>query len=150
MSCRSSRRCSRAADHTIDGAPLTVQPISIAYVQLDGVPLGRSQMPFFAWYGDMDLVGHLWRVAGLGCATAELTFHPPVTLAERGSRKALAEHCFAVVTQGVAASLAGRGRPPHMTAETTRVLAPRTDTEPQQDLSNHTVLDRAPPDVRVH
>ena len=97
-----------AADRTIDGEPLTVQPVSLAYTRLDGIPIGRGRIPFFAWYGDMDLGAHLWRVAGLGHTSIELTFHPPVTLAALGSRKALAAHCHAVVAGGVAASLAGR------------------------------------------
>jgi 1-acyl-sn-glycerol-3-phosphate acyltransferase len=136
------------ADREVGGVPLTVQPISLAYVQLDGAPLGRALMPFFAWYGDMSLAAHLWRVAGLGHATIELTFHPPVTLAELGSRKALALHCEAVVARGVAASLAGRRAPPHMTTQAG--AAPKsTAIIPQQDPSNHTVLDRAPTDARV-
>ena len=96
------------ADRTVNGEPLTVQPVSLAYTRLDGVPIGRNRMPCFAWYGDMTLGGHLWCVAGLGRATIELTFHPPVSLAALGSRKALAAHCEAAVASGVAASLAGR------------------------------------------
>jgi 1-acyl-sn-glycerol-3-phosphate acyltransferase len=105
------------ADREIDGRPLTVQPVSLAYTKLDGLPIGRARIPFFAWYGDMDLAGHLWRVAGLGRTTIELTFHPPVSLAQLGSRKALAAHCHAAVASGVAASLAGRRPAPHMTSE---------------------------------
>ena len=37
------------------GKPLTVQPISVAYTRLDGMPLGRFYRPFFAWYGDMEI-----------------------------------------------------------------------------------------------
>ena len=43
-----------------------VQPVSIAYTRLDGMPMGRSFRPFFAWYGDMALAPHLWRMLGLG------------------------------------------------------------------------------------
>ena len=31
--------------------PIAVQPVSIAYTRLDGMPLGRLLRPFFAWYG---------------------------------------------------------------------------------------------------
>lgn len=97
-----------AADYAKDGVPLVVQPVSVAYVRLDGIPLGRFYRPFFAWYGDMDLAPHLWTVLGLGKATVAITFHPPISLAACGSRKALAEHCHRVVSRGVAAALAGR------------------------------------------
>ncbi|MDE1902762.1 MAG: 1-acyl-sn-glycerol-3-phosphate acyltransferase, partial [Alphaproteobacteria bacterium] len=50
-----------------DGAgDIAVQPVSVAYLRLDGMPLGRSYRPLFAWYGDMDLAPHLWSVLGLG------------------------------------------------------------------------------------
>jgi 1-acyl-sn-glycerol-3-phosphate acyltransferase len=88
--------------------PLTIQPVSIAYVRLNGMPIGRSLRPFLAWYGDMELVDHLWHVAGLGRITVAVEFHPPVTLAQFGSRKALSEHCQRAVAEGVAVALAGR------------------------------------------
>lgn len=88
--------------------PLTIQPVSLAYVRLNGMPIGRSLRPYFAWYGDMDLVSHLWRVAGLGRIAVVLEFHPPVTLAEFASRKGLSEHCQRMVAEGVAAAIFGR------------------------------------------
>ncbi len=32
-----------------------VQPVSVSYVGLYGLPMGREMRPLFAWYGDMDL-----------------------------------------------------------------------------------------------
>jgi 1-acyl-sn-glycerol-3-phosphate acyltransferase len=97
-----------AADLVIDGRPLAVQPVSIAYAALDGIPIGRAFRPFFAWYGDMMLASHLWRMAGLGTTTVAIHFHPPITVAECGSRKALARVAQAAVAGGVAALLSGR------------------------------------------
>jgi 1-acyl-sn-glycerol-3-phosphate acyltransferase len=88
--------------------PLTVQPISIAYTMLDGLPLGRYLRPFFAWYGEMDMVSHLWQWAGLGRLTVVVRFHDPVTIDQFGSRKALSEYCYDVVSRGLAEALAGR------------------------------------------
>ena len=34
---------------------LIVQPVSIAYVRLNGLPVGHGLRPLFAWYGDMEL-----------------------------------------------------------------------------------------------
>jgi hypothetical protein len=37
-----------------------------------------------------------------------VNFHEPVSLAEFADRKALAEHCFKIVNEGVSASNSGR------------------------------------------
>ncbi len=91
------------------GRPLSVQPVSIAYTRLDGVAMGRYLRPFFAWFGDMEMLGHLWHAAGLGRVTVVVEFHQPVTIDEFDSRKAMAAHCGQAVAAGVAAALAGRG-----------------------------------------
>lgn len=96
------------ANYTGTHGPLAVQPVSIAYVRLDGMPLGRAYRPFVAWYGDMAFAPHLWTLLGLGVIGVEVVFHPPVTLPEFPSRKALAEHCYKVVAAGVASAIAGR------------------------------------------
>ena len=91
-----------------NGRPLLVQPVSLAYTLLDGMPVGRALRPYFAWYGDMTLAQHFWEVAGLGCATVDVIFHPPVSIEKYETRKALADHCQAEVTRGVSAANAGR------------------------------------------
>jgi lyso-ornithine lipid O-acyltransferase len=96
---------------------LIVQPLSIAYLRLDGIPMGRAYRPFFAWYGDMTLGSHLWTMLGLGTVDVAVIFHEPVTLAQCGSRKALAEHCHRVISAGMARALAGRAQPQQPFAE---------------------------------
>ncbi|HTZ79478.1 MAG TPA: lysophospholipid acyltransferase family protein [Stellaceae bacterium] len=91
--------------------PITVQPVSVAYLRLDGIPIGRFHRPFFAWYGDMDLVTHLWAMLGLGHVGVTVEFHAPVSAEDFPSRKALAEHCWRVVSAGLATALAGRPQP---------------------------------------
>lgn len=91
-----------------NGRPLRVQPVSVAYTRLDGMPVGRALRPYFAWYGDMTLAPHFWQVAGLGHATVDVVFHEPVTIDRYGSRKQLADHCYEVVAAGVSAANAGR------------------------------------------
>ena len=92
--------------------PLLVQPVSIAYTRLDGVPMGRYLRPLFAWYGDMKMGGHLWHVAGLGWATVVVEFHPPATIEAYGSRKMLSDYCQGQVTAGMSAALSGRPQQP--------------------------------------
>ncbi len=90
------------------GRPVTVQPVSITCARLDGIPLGRDLRSLYAWYGDMDLVSHMWTMMKSGRLTVVVTFHPPVAFAAFGSRKALSDHCRDAVAAGVADANAGR------------------------------------------
>jgi 1-acyl-sn-glycerol-3-phosphate acyltransferase len=92
--------------------PVTVQPVSVVYARLDGLPIGRLLRPFFAWYGDMELAPHLWHLLGLGRIEAIVEFHPPVAVADFPTRKALAEYCQRQVESGVNRHRTGRGEVP--------------------------------------
>ena len=100
-----------AADQSATG-PVTVQPVSIAYTRLDGMPIGRRLRPLFAWYGAMTIAPHLWTLVGLGTIEIVVEFHPSTTLADCGSRKALARYCQERVAGGLANAVSGRRRPP--------------------------------------
>ena len=95
------------ADHAAAG-PVVVQPVSVAYTRLDGMPIGRALRPLFAWYGSMAMAPHLWTMLGLGTVEVVVEFHPPTTLAECGSRKTLARYCEERVSAGLATALSGR------------------------------------------
>ena len=97
-----------AAEIRIEGRPVTVQPVSVAYTKINGIPMGRDLRPFFAWYGDMELVDHLWKMTGFGMVDVVVQFYPPVTIDNFGSRKKLAEHCWQIIANGVADANAGR------------------------------------------
>ncbi len=99
------------AEIQADHEPLSLQPVSIAYTRLDGLPMGRYLRPFLAWYGDMGLLGHMIRALGLGWVTVVVQFHPTVTIADFASRKALSDHCREVIGRGMAAALSGRRQP---------------------------------------
>jgi len=88
--------------------PIAVQPVSIAYVRLNGMPMGRLYRPYFAWYGDMDMASHLWAMLGLGRAGVVVQFHEPVSPERFATRKDMAEYCWRVVASGVAAANSGR------------------------------------------
>ncbi len=66
-----------AAESMQEIVPIVVQPISVAYTRLDGIPLGRLLRPFFAWYGTAELAPHLWTMIGLGTVEVVVEFHPP-------------------------------------------------------------------------
>ncbi len=96
------------AEKPIKGRPLTVQPVSISYTKLNGIPMGRRFRPYYAWYGDMDLAGHLYEMAGLGRATVVVECHPPVTIEQFKNRKELAAHCERAIAEGVSKAISGR------------------------------------------
>jgi 1-acyl-sn-glycerol-3-phosphate acyltransferase len=93
------------------GEPLTVQPVSLTYSRVDGVPIGRHLRPFYAWYGDMELLGHAAELLGLGRLTVTVSFHAPVTIDEFDSRKALAQHCYEQIAGSHSDALSGRIQP---------------------------------------
>ncbi len=84
-----------------------VQPVSTAYVGLYGIPMGRENRPLFAWYGDMELVPHLWEALLTGPIDVVVEFHPPMTVDEVGGRKELAARTETIVRRGQARALAG-------------------------------------------
>jgi 1-acyl-sn-glycerol-3-phosphate acyltransferase len=86
-----------------------VQPVSLAYVGFHGLPMGRENRPLFAWYGDMELVPHLWEAVTAGPVDVVVEFHPPMTVDAMGGRKPLAARAEAMIREGQARALAGRG-----------------------------------------
>jgi 1-acyl-sn-glycerol-3-phosphate acyltransferase len=103
-----------AADAEIGRDPVTdrpiyvpVQPVSVSYVGVHGLPMGRDLRPFFAWYGDMELVPHLWEAFKTGPIEVIIEFHKPMTIDQLGGRKALCSVAETVVRQGQARALSG-------------------------------------------
>jgi 1-acyl-sn-glycerol-3-phosphate acyltransferase len=90
-----------------------VQPVSIAYTGYYGMPMGRENRPLFAWYGDMDLIPHLWEAVTSGPIDVSIEFHPPMTVDEMGGRKPLAAQAEAIIREGQARALAGVAHAPH-------------------------------------
>jgi lyso-ornithine lipid O-acyltransferase len=109
-----------------DRMPVIVQPVSVAYTRLDGMPLGRTLRPLVAWYGSMAMAPHLWSTLGLGTIEVVVEFHSPTTVAECGSRKALARYCEEKVADGLASALSGRRPVP-------RSPDARLEQQPQPD-----------------
>ena len=94
-------------DETHRAIHVPVQPVSVAYVGLHGLPMGRENRPFFAWYGDMELVPHLWEAFELGPIDVVVELHKPLTVDEAGGRKELAVAAEAAVRNGVIRALSG-------------------------------------------
>ncbi len=96
--------------HDANGKPIypPVQPVSVAYVGVHGMPMGRENRPLYAWYGDMDLVPHLWEALTTGPLDVVIQFHPPLYVDQLGGRKALAHMAERIIRHGQAELLAGR------------------------------------------
>jgi 1-acyl-sn-glycerol-3-phosphate acyltransferase len=85
-----------------DGKTAIVQPVSIVYDRLAGLPTGRASRPIFAWYGDMDLASHFWRLAQERGLRATILLHTPLDPANFPSRKALTEAVWTAAADGAA------------------------------------------------
>lgn len=98
-----------ALGETASGAVrhVSVQPVSVSYVGLHGLPMGRENRPFFAWYGDMDLVSHLWEALVTGPIDVIVEFHPSLTIDQAGGRKELAAAAETAVRGGLVRALSG-------------------------------------------
>ncbi len=89
-----------AAIEGTDATDFVIQPVTLAYTRLNGMPITRERLPDVAWIGDTALMPHLLAFMSLGKVRAELMFHPPVRLGDFRDRKALARHCQTVVADG--------------------------------------------------
>lgn len=88
--------------------PLAIQPVSIAYTSVNGVPLGWGLRPLVAWYGGMELGGHLWRFTRLGRVEVVVQFHHEARVGDFPSRKELTRYCSDAIATGVDQALGGR------------------------------------------
>jgi len=82
--------------------PPLIQPVSIVYDRLGGLPTGRASRPLFAWYGDMELAPHFWRYAQHGGLRVSVLIHPPLDPSRYASRKALSHAVWQIVADGAA------------------------------------------------
>ncbi|GAC1333161.1 MAG: 1-acyl-sn-glycerol-3-phosphate acyltransferase [Bradyrhizobium sp.] len=94
------------SDHTC----ITVQPVSVAYVGFDGVPLGRGLRERVAWYGDADLMPHLIQVLASGAVDVTVSWGAAVAYDKGADRKKIARDAERSVRRMTAAAL--RARPP--------------------------------------
>jgi 1-acyl-sn-glycerol-3-phosphate acyltransferase len=89
-------------------ATLALQPLSICYPGLGGLPMGRAQRPRVAWYGDLDFLPHLKDFIRRNDVDAVVSFGPPVTVAADHDRKTTARTLETAVRQMTVGTLRGR------------------------------------------
>jgi len=88
-----------------------VQPVSVAYVGNHGIPMGREVRPHFAWYGDMELLPHLWEAFSSGPLDVVVEFHEAFSAESAGGRKRLAAKAENAVRVGLVRALQGGQSP---------------------------------------
>lgn len=81
--------------------PLPVQPVTIAYRRVNGLPINDETWPKVAWYGEIDIVRHLLGFFALRSVEAEVIAHPPLALEPGESRKRLCARAEAAVASGL-------------------------------------------------
>ncbi len=81
--------------------PLRVQPVTLAYTEVNGMPLVRSQKPWVAWLGDVELFSHLQQLLNHGRIVVTVEFHEPISLESANCRKELARYCEDEIARGL-------------------------------------------------
>lgn len=85
--------------------PMVVQPLSIAYTRLAGIPMGSHYRPYFSWFGDMDLVSHIRDALAFSSVTIEITAHPTIEGETLKDRKKVATLCEQLITTSLTENL---------------------------------------------
>lgn len=85
-----------------------IQPVSIAYVGIHGLPMGRYHRPVAAWPGDVALGPHLIRVIREGALEVDVVFGDAIVFDAQSDRKKTARHIEAQVRAGLSAALQGK------------------------------------------
>lgn len=83
-----------------DTADILIQPVSVTYVARHGMPIGREFRQLYTWYGDDELVPHLWEMLKSGPLDVVVEYHEPFTMNGLG-RKQAAEKAERIVRAGV-------------------------------------------------
>jgi 1-acyl-sn-glycerol-3-phosphate acyltransferase len=97
-----------ASEHETLRQGVTIQPLSICYTGVQGLPLGRQHRYLTAWYGDLDLMPHLKEVLARGAIDAVVTFGEPIAPDAQADRKVLTKRLEDTVRHITATTLRGR------------------------------------------
>ena len=77
---------------SVENQNFIIQPIVIVYSDFNGIPINRWLRPMIAWYGDMDLQPHLYKLVRLEPIKVKLIYLEPVNTQNFKNRKDLSNH----------------------------------------------------------
>jgi 1-acyl-sn-glycerol-3-phosphate acyltransferase len=80
---------------------IDLQPLAIAYVRRNGLPVTRRERPAIAWYGDMDLAPHLAAFVREGSIDAVVHWGEPIPFDAASDRKRATTEAEAAVRAAV-------------------------------------------------
>jgi len=101
-----------AAQYAITGGgvkEVIIQPVSIAYTGLQGMPLGRFTRSNTAWCGDLDLAPHALYIMLKSAWDVEVTFGEPIRFDEHTNRRKVASEVREQVRNMFVQSIHQRG-----------------------------------------
>jgi 1-acyl-sn-glycerol-3-phosphate acyltransferase len=110
-----------------DGPLPLIQPVSVVYDRLEGLPAGRASRPVFAWYGDMDIASHFWRLGQHCGLRATVLLHAPLDPARFADRKELAQAVWRTVADGASTLRQNRPARPLGLPELTEAATPASE-----------------------
>lgn len=87
---------------------ILIQPMSITYVRRRGLPISRIDRPYFTWFGDMELLPHIWGVLMRTPIDVAINIGAPHKLSEYANRKELTRQLETDVRRMVLSSILGR------------------------------------------
>src|SRR5690348_10891498 len=87
---------------------ILIQPMSISYTGLHGMPMGRQHRPLVAWYGDLDFLPHIKEFIGQGAVDAVVSYGEAVPTDIEVDRKAMTKRLESSVRCLLGSALRGR------------------------------------------
>ncbi|MGA9457149.1 MAG: lysophospholipid acyltransferase family protein [Pseudolabrys sp.] len=87
---------------------MLIQPMSISYTGLHGIPMGRQHRPLVAWYGDLDFLPHIKVFIEHSAVDAVVSYGEAVPVDIAADRKAMSKRLENSVRGLQASTLRGR------------------------------------------
>lgn len=101
----------RSSFFSVAGAAARIQPVTVVYDRLGGLPMGRRDRPLFAWYGDMETGSHAWRLLRRTGTRVSIVLNESFAAEAVPDRKVLAARVGRAVTETAAALRQNRDVP---------------------------------------
>jgi 1-acyl-sn-glycerol-3-phosphate acyltransferase len=90
---------------------MLIQPMSICYTAINGIPMGRQHRPLVAWYGDTDFMPHIKAFLPRAAMDITISYGDPIAADASTDRKVLAKEVEAAVRRLLNTSVLGRPYP---------------------------------------
>ncbi len=87
---------------------ILIQPMSITYTGLHGIPMGRQHRPLVAWYGDLDFLPHIKAFIEQGAVDAIVSYGEAVPPDVEIDRKTMTKRLESSVRGLLTSALRGR------------------------------------------